>query len=237
MIEVVPGVYRMEKLLGAHAYLLLSDKGAVLVDSGIRADADKIIAQVAQVGHIPPIQSIVLTHFHGDHVGGAAKLSRQWGAQVMAHKEDAPFIARPSSIPAFSSPKQLINWMGANVVLRSQASKIERILEDGDEVEALDGCIIIHTPGHTAGSICLYQPDRQILFCGDAIFNVNPINQKPGMGLYLQRITLDNAQAIQSAKKLGALPVKVICFGHGEPIVEGAGKQMEQFITNIETSS
>ncbi len=84
--------------------------------------------------------------------------------------------------------------------------------------------------------MCLYQPDRQILFCGDALFNVNPLNQKPGMGLYLRPMTLDNAQALKSARKLGSLPIKVMCFGHGEPIVEGAREQMEKFITSLKVN-
>ena len=229
MKEVIPGVFMMEGLLGANVYLLLSNKGAVLVDSGIRADADKILAQVAQAGYSTSIKSILLTHFHGDHAGGAAKLSKLWGAQVMAHKEDAPFITQPASIPAFSGLKQLVNWIGANVALRSSC-KVDRLLEDGDRIDALDGSVIIHTPGHTAGSISLYQPERQILFCADAIFNQNPATQKPGMRLPLRLISVDNAQALQSVRKLASLPIKVICFGHGEPVVEGAREQIERLL-------
>jgi len=227
----------MEGLLGANVYLLISGRGAVLVDSGVRTDADKIIAQVSQAGKALTVNSIVITHFHGDHVGGAAKLANHWGAQVMADREDAPFIAKPASIPALSSLKQLVNWLGANLVLRSSPCKVEWILEDGDRIEALNGCVIIHTPGHTAGSMCLYQPERQILLCGDAIYNLNPLTQKRGMGQYLQPITLDNALALQSARKLASLPIKVICFGHGQPIVEGAGELMAQLVASIDSRS
>ncbi len=80
MKEIVPAVYMMEKLLGANVYLLPSEKRAVLVDSGVRSDADKIIAQVSQSGYASMVRSIAITHFHGDHVGGAAKLSRHFGA-------------------------------------------------------------------------------------------------------------------------------------------------------------
>jgi len=229
MKEVVPGVFMMDGLLGANVYLLQSGNGTVLVDSGMHADIDKILAQV---GYAQTVISIVLTHFHGDHVGGAAELSKQWGTPVMAHKDDAPFIIKPTSIPAFSGYKQLMSWVAANVVLRSPPCSISRQLEDGDKMDALDGCVIIHTPGHTLGSICLYQPERQILLCGDAIYNENPVTRKPGMGLYLRRITLDNAMALKSVRKLSRLPIKVLCFGHGEPIVEGAGEQIEKLLAN-----
>ncbi len=234
MKEVIPGVFMMERLMGANVYLLLSNNGAVVVDSGVRSDADRILAQVLQAGHIPPIKSIVITHFHGDHAGGAAKLSRQWGAQVLAHKEDASYIIRPSSIPAFSNIKLFVNWFGANVALRSLPCKVDQALEDGDKVDALDGCVVIHTPGHTAGSLCLYQPERQVLFCGDALININPVTQKNGLGLYLRPITLDNAQALQSVRRLASLPIKSMCFGHGEPIVEAEVEQLNRFLANYE---
>ncbi len=233
MKTVVPGVFIMEGSRGAHVYLLQSDTGAVLVDTGIAADANKILAQVSLAGIASSIHSIVITHFHGDHVGGAAKLAKQWGVEVMAHKQDATYITKPSSIPALSSPKQLVNWVGLNLVLRSAPCRVDRFLEDGDKIDALSGCIVIHTPGHTLGSICLYQPERQILFCGDAIFNENPATRKPGMGLYLRPLTLDNAQAAQSVRRLATLPVQVICFGHGEPIVGDAQEQMRLLIAGL----
>ncbi len=232
MKEVVSGVYIMERMRGANVYLLQSKHGATLVDSGIRSDADRIIAQISEMAGAPAINNIVITHFHGDHVGGAAKLAGYFSAQVMAHRLDAPYITKPSSIPAFSSIKQLVNWVGANVALRSLPCRVDRILEAGEEIDALDGCVVIHTPGHTAGSLCLYQPDRQILLCGDALFGMNPVTQKREMGLYLKPITLDNARALQSVRRLASLPIKVICFGHGEPIVEGVTQQMEHLLKN-----
>lgn len=234
MKEVVSGVYILERLQGANVYLLQSENGATLVDSGIRPDADRIIAQITEAGYASTINNIVITHFHGDHVGGAAKLASHYGVQVMAHKLDAPYISKPASIPAFSNIKQLVNWFGANLALRSSPCKVDRLLEAGDEIDALDGCTVIHAPGHTAGSLCLYQPERQILLCGDAIFGMNPLTQKPGMGLYLKPITLDNTQALQSLRRLASLPIKVICFGHGEPVVEGVAEQMKKLLENYQ---
>ncbi len=236
MREIVPDVFMMEGLRGANVYLLQSQNGAALVDSGIRADADRIVAQAAQARTASlNVRSIVITHFHGDHGGGAAKLSKHWNAQVVAHKLDALYISRPAAIPALSSFKQLVNWVGAEVVLRSPC-QVDQVVEDGDRIDALGGCVILHTPGHTPGSICLYQPERQILFCGDAIFTQNPLTLKRGMGLYLHFITLDNDQARESLRKLSRLPIKVLCCGHGEPMVEGVNEQMEKLLANYRTT-
>ncbi len=235
MKEVTPGVYMVEGMLGGNSYLLHSGDGAILVDCGLAADADRILSQVSQIGLTPPVHSIVLTHYHGDHAGGAANLAKQWGAQVMAHQEDTAYISRPASIPAFAGTKLFINWLGANVIFRYSACMVDRMLVDGDRVDALGGCIVIHTPGHTAGSLCLYQPERQILLCGDAIFNQNPVTRRGGMGIFARPIALDIRQAELSIRKLSSLPVKVLCFGHGKPIVEGAGDQIEQLLTKLKS--
>ncbi len=235
MKEVVHGLYMTEGLRGANAYLLHSSSGDVLVDCGLAHDIGKILPQIAQLGFTPSVNSIVLTHFHGDHVGGAAELSKQWGAQVLSHIDDAPYIEEPASIPAFSSSRHFINWLGANVIFRYAACKVERRLVDGDYIDALDRCMVIHTPGHTRGNICLYQPERQILLCGDAIFNQNPINRRPGMGIFARPIAQDISQAILSIQKLSELPIKVLCFGHGEPILDQAEDQIKTFLMKIKS--
>jgi glyoxylase-like metal-dependent hydrolase (beta-lactamase superfamily II) len=85
---------------------------------------------------------------------------------------------------------------------------------------------VIHVPGHTPGSISLYQPQRQILFCGDALFNANPLTGTPGLQLPLPAATVDDEQARASVCKLSALELRVLCCGHGEPILDGAGEQI-----------
>jgi glyoxylase-like metal-dependent hydrolase (beta-lactamase superfamily II) len=233
MREVVPGVYIMEGLLVGNVYLLQSDRGATLIDSGTPADVDRVIAQMSRGGDdTTNIHSIVITHMHGDHAGGAPKLSQYLGAQILAHREDAPYISRSAPIPAFASSAQLLNWFDNNVVLRHPPCRVDRLLEQGDKIDALGGCAIIHAPGHTAGSICLYQPDRQILFCGDALFNANPVTRKPGLRLPLRLVTMGNKQALETVRKIARLPIKVLCFGHGEPIVEGVEEQLEKLLAN-----
>ena len=234
MKEIVSGVYMMERLLVANVYLLQSDSGATLIDSGTIIDADRILAQISQAGYdASDICNIVITHMHGDHAGGAPKLSQYLDSQIMAHREDAPYISRTARIPAFASFKHLVNWLDSNVVLPHPPCKVTRLLEEGDKIDALGGCEIIHTPGHTAGSICLYQPDRQILFCGDALFNANPVTRKPGLSLPLRLVTMDNTQALQTVRKIARLPINALCFGHGEPIKVGVGEKLEKLVSNF----
>jgi glyoxylase-like metal-dependent hydrolase (beta-lactamase superfamily II) len=107
---------------------------------------------------------------------------------------------------------------------------VDRPLDDGEVIEPLGEMHVIHTPGHTPGSICLYQPQRRILFCGDALFNANPVTGRPKLQLPGPSVNVDSAQARQSVRKLSELPVDVLCPGHGEPILDGAGEQIRALL-------
>jgi glyoxylase-like metal-dependent hydrolase (beta-lactamase superfamily II) len=231
MRQIVPGVYLMEGLRGtsANVYLLASGEELTLVDSGLPGAADQIAAQLEEKGYpLSNLQAIVLTHSHGDHTGGAAELARRSGAQIMAHQDEVPYIEQTEPLPFGSLLKRLSNWLCDRLLFRRAPCKVDRALQDGDVIETLGGLQVIHTPGHTPGSIALYQPERRILFCGDAFFNRNPLTGRKGLQLSIPLFTLDVAQMRESARKLAALPVEVLCCGHGEPILKKAREEMQQ---------
>jgi glyoxylase-like metal-dependent hydrolase (beta-lactamase superfamily II) len=229
MRQIVPGVYLIEglRVTSANVYLLASGEELTLVDSGLPGAADQIAAQLQEKGYLlSNLQAIVLTHSHGGHTGGAAQLARRSGAQTMAHQDEVPYIEQTALLPFSSLLKRLSNWLGDRLLFKRAPCKVDRALQDGDVIETLGGLRVIHTPGHTPGSIALYQPERRILFCGDAFFNKNPLTGKKGLQLSIPLFTLDMAQMRESARKLAALPVEVLCFGHGELILEGAGDRL-----------
>jgi glyoxylase-like metal-dependent hydrolase (beta-lactamase superfamily II) len=157
-------------------------------------------------------------------------LARRSGAQVLAHRDEVPYIEQAKSLPTASLAQRLLNWLGDRILFRLSPCQVDRRVEDGDVIEGLGGTQVIHTPGHTPGSICLYQPERRILFCGDALFNANPITGRPGLRLPIRLVTVDNAQARDSVGKLSTLAVEVLCCGHGEPIMDGAGEKVRALL-------
>ena len=232
MRQIIPDVYLIEGLRGdsGNVYLLVSGEGLTLVDSGLAGAADRIVSQLGGAGcALSDLQAVVLTHFHSDHTGNAAELARRSGARVLAHRDEVPYIERTKPVPFASLFQRMLNWLGDRL-LKPVPCQVDQALQGGDVIEALGGLQVIHTPGHTPGSIALYQAERQILFCGDVLFNKNPLTGKEGLQLSLPLFTLDKAQARESARKLAGLPVDVLCFGHGEPILHGAGDRMQTLL-------
>jgi len=231
MREVVPDVYLIEGLRGANVYVLDSDDGGMLVDTGLTSDVPEIVAQLQKGEHSPnELRGIVLTHAHGDHTGGAAALAHRSGAQVIAHRDDAPLIEGTRPLQSGSFVARVLIWLGEHLLFRTPTCQVDRAVEDGDVIGALGGLEVVHTPGHTPGSICLYQASRRILFCGDALFNSSPMTGQPGLALPLRLVSADNAQARESVRRLSELAVDVLCCGHGEPILTGANRKIAALV-------
>ena len=105
------------------------------------------------------VKYIVITHCHGDHIAGVEELRKQTGAKVLIHRFDAEGL--------YKEEISLTYYIGMPKITLEADSRLddEDLIHIGNiEFE------IIHTPGHTAGSICLYSKKENMLFSGDTIF-------------------------------------------------------------------
>jgi glyoxylase-like metal-dependent hydrolase (beta-lactamase superfamily II) len=228
MKEIVPDVYLVEGLRSAHVYLLASEGGLTLIDTGTPGELGQIAAQLQEGGYaLPDIKAVVLTHCHSDHAGNLAALAARSGAQVLAHEKEVPYLERTASLPARSALRRAFVWL-TDRAFSSPPCKVDRALQDGDVIEALGGLRVVHAPGHTPGNMALYQPQRQILFCGDTLFNSVPLTRRQGIQAPPRFFSVDAQQAGSSAKALAELPIEVICFGHGDPILEGGQEKIRE---------
>jgi glyoxylase-like metal-dependent hydrolase (beta-lactamase superfamily II) len=141
------------------------DRGICLIDAGVSGSAGPILAMVRETGRYPgEVSTLVLTHSHPDHIGGALGIRRATECIVAAHPaegvwiEDTALQARERPIPGFST-------------LVEGPVRIDRLLSDGDRIEIGGGrsLAVIHTPGHSPGSISLFLDDEGVLISGDAI--------------------------------------------------------------------
>jgi glyoxylase-like metal-dependent hydrolase (beta-lactamase superfamily II) len=177
------------------AYVLLRGTEAAVVDTGRPGSAAAILEGLGALGASwSDVAHVVLTHNHADHAGGlAGVLEGAPGAIVYAGEADLPGV---------------------------QSSAALRAIGDGDEVLGLG---VFNTPGHTAGSISLFDTETGILVAGDAINGDNGLltGANPGFSE-----DLDAATA--SIAKLAALQPKVAAFGHGgAPIDSNVAAQLE----------
>ena len=234
MRQVVFGVDLLEGVEGCNAYLLSGPDGPTLVDTGLARQAEAIIGQLEEAGYaLSDLRAIVLTHCHADHAGNVAELAERSGAQVLAHRDEVPFVEGKATLPSASRLMRILSWLSErSSILREQPmfkaprGKVDRALVDGDVLDALGGLRAVHAPGHTPGTLCLYHAERRTLFCGDALFNANPLTGRPGLRFPLPMATTDIDQARESARMLSEMAVDVLCPGHGKPILEGADKKM-----------
>ena len=228
MKEILKGIYMMEKLSGCNVYLLKGDAGLILVDTGLREDGQKIVKQIEEAGFSPTeVKTIVLTHSHMDHAGSLAGLASVTGAEVAAHTDEKPYIEQKAGLPYKRFTKRLMMWLGNRILYGHKPAKVTKALKEGDDIPEAPGFRVIHTPGHTPGSICLYNEKERILICGDTLFNKNPFTGKPGLMLSLPAATVDMERVKESVKRLQQLELGAILFGHGRPILEEASSKLK----------
>jgi len=221
-MEIAHGIHRIENVRGANCYLLFTDAGAALVDTGMPGNEKKIFEYVRSTGTDPKrLEYIVLTHSDIDHSGSVAKLKGLTNAKVAIHEADAPRLA---------GEKRLKEVKGATGVLFGVMSpfmhftplKPDVLLKDSDRIL---GCTVIHTPGHTEGSISLYR-EKEAIFVGDALRT-----DSRGMSrLPSGSMTVNMEQAKESVRKISTFEYAVLLPGHGPPITQEASRVMADYV-------
>jgi glyoxylase-like metal-dependent hydrolase (beta-lactamase superfamily II) len=226
-MEIVPGVHTIDSLSMGRAYLAIDADHVTVIDTGLKGSAERVLRAVEAAGRKPQdVRQIVITHHHADHTGSLAELAERTGAQVMVHALDAPIVRGERPLPGPSSGG-LLKPLLASMARPAPAARVDRELADGDEIDALDGMRVVHTPGHTPGSICLYCPKRRLLFTGDAAANRFSLRGPVGW------FTEDKGQAKESLRKLAALDFEAAFFGHGRPIEKGAALQFRRLVEKL----
>lgn len=180
-------------VMEVNCYLIGDDSSgkAAVIDPG--GDEDKIISALDENGF--ELVYIILTHGHGDHIGGVEELREKTGAPVYIHRDDLSMIK--------DKRKNYSASMGMAVEFET-----DHFVADGDQLP-LGGLKleIIHTPGHSRGGICIKAD--QVLFTGDTLFS-NSIGRTDLYGG-------NHEQLVNSIKeKLMILSDEITVFpGHG----------------------
>jgi len=185
--------------------VLIDGTNPVLVDTGMGANQDRLLKSIHGFAKGRKVSRIVLTHRHFDHVGGAGEMSRSLNAKLLAHPSDAAVLRQGDA------------WQTLSVMFGAQGEALD-VTDIGAGATVDTGAhefTVLHTPGHTPGSISLYEERTGILISGDTVF-------ADGVGRWdLPSGDLDALK--RSVKMLAGLKVNDLYPGHG-PFVSGRGE-------------
>lgn len=189
-------------LLQTNCYLAVNDQNeAAIIDPG--AQPDKILRFVAERGLTPKM--IFLTHGHFDHMGAVDGILKTWDIPVYIHPLDEEITKTPSQNASMDFGESGITC------------RVSRLYEEGERVDLGEVSFsVLHTPGHTRGSVCLLTEgtkdggdSERVIFTGDTVFAGSVGRTDLYGGSY--------PQIAASAKKIAALEgdYRLLC-GHGE---------------------
>ncbi len=183
--------------LAANAYIA----GDVMIDCG--GDAEFILRYLSENGLIKKVRTLLLTHAHFDHAGAYFAL-QGIGAKVAIHADELEI--------AKSNP------MAYGTLLFTPVEP-DIVLKGGEVLDLGIKLKVIHTPGHSPGSVCYYDADRKWLFSGDTVFAGGGFGRVDFPGG-------DAAKLISSLKKLTELDVEVLYPGHDEVVEDNADREI-----------
>jgi glyoxylase-like metal-dependent hydrolase (beta-lactamase superfamily II) len=218
-MEVIPQVYQITSKYTN--VILIAEEELTLIDTGVRGSSSNIIKFVRSLGRsVEEITLIILTHNHLDHIGGLAELKKFTTAKVAIHKDDISGGGNNSPSSDFGVVRKLLHvppLSSLRPFVCISSNEVDIQLEGGEILSPLGGLKVIHTPGHTLGSISLFSPQRKLLIVGDTLRTWHGDIRLPP-----KLVSADLIQAIDSVKRIAQLDFDIICFGHGKPLIKGA---------------
>lgn len=143
-----------------NCYIVICEgsREAIVIDPGFdESDEEMVLGRVRELK--VAVKYIINTHGHADHISGNSKVKMETGAKIAIHAYDADMLLDPR--------KNLSMLIGSNIV----SPPPDIVLQDGDEILFGDLKIkVLHTPGHSPGSISLYLEEKGVIFTGDTLF-------------------------------------------------------------------
>ena len=182
---------------------------AIVVDPG--DNIPEILSRLQK--HGLTLRQIVVTHAHIDHVGGAAQLRKSTGAPVVMNQHDLGLLGMM---------EMQAGWLG---VPTPQVAPPDASAEDGLVIGlATLPAQVLHTPGHTPGSICLHFPDHHLLLAGDTLFagSIGRTDLPGGDGQQILRSLRERLLVLPDSTR--------VVPGHGPETTIGEERQSNPFL-------
>jgi glyoxylase-like metal-dependent hydrolase (beta-lactamase superfamily II) len=199
-----------------NAYLLKANQGYILIDTGLSMHWSRLEAELTAAGCLPNhLNLVIITHGDLDHVGNCAELQKKYHARIAIHAGDVEMVR--TGIPLKRKTKslrgklfRLLRTIGKSAMPKPPTFEPDIVLKDGQELSEYGlSAHVLHTPGHTKGSIAIVTNDGR-LFCGDTIQN----RTKPDITPYIE----NEQELYRSISELKKIKAHTIYPGHGRSL-------------------
>lgn len=210
-MEIVPGVHQV-RMMGADSFLIAEER-LTLIDAGMVGSRLMLERYLRRIGRrIDELERIICTHGHPDHIGGVSELVRdREDVSVLIHPDDLAGLRLPlREALAPTEDRAIRRGRIIQYLTRTPADAVT--IDDGAVLPMLGGLRVVHTPGHTPGSICLYAPRHRLVFTGDVLQVI-----RGGLTYASAFFSHDHAGARASIERLAALDVETIALSHYPP--------------------
>ena len=207
-----------------HPTLIWNDSDIILIDAGLPGQSELIREAVEEAGvSFDRVNKIIITHQDPDHIGGLSAIVKDSPIkiEVLSHEIEKPYI-QGELAPLKMTPERkkqqevMLSKLPEEKrkeienLFSSLAVKVDKTIEDGEELPFCGGIQVIFTPGHTTGHICLYLKKYKTLVAGDAMNVIDGELSGPN-----PQFTYNMKEAVNSLKKLSKYDINsVICY-HG----------------------
>ena len=227
-MELAPNLRRIGSDL-VNCYLVEEDGAITVIDAGLPGHWTELTAELGQMGRsLDDVRGVVLTHGDTDHVGFAERLRREHGVPIFVHEHDAARargeIKKPNTGWGPIKVGSLLRFLwysGRHGGLRIPPVAEVATFTDDATLDLPGSPRIIHSPGHTPGSVAVHVPAVDALFVGDALTTGNVLTGERGPRP--APFTLEPEIALASLAKLEGVQATWVLPGHGAPWRGGVG--------------
>jgi glyoxylase-like metal-dependent hydrolase (beta-lactamase superfamily II) len=224
MLEITMNMLGVESKI--FPTIIWDDNNMILFDAGLPGAVNIIKDEITKAGlSFDKINEIIVTHTDIDHIGGIPDIQGvlDHKVYVLAHKDDKPFIEGEKRFSKIT-PERMAQLQEKIMNMPEEKGKVmlemlqnppktnvDKVLDDGTELPYCGGIVVVHTPGHTPGHICLYLKKSKILIAGDELHIVDGELRGP-----YPHNTPDMESAIDSIKKFSNYDIeKIVCYHSG----------------------
>lgn len=227
MKEIMTGItWLLGQGLDCNVFIIESNNNSLLIDSGLGGEMTQSfgfhknsVNELKKAINLKNVKQVFVTHGHIDHVGGVMTLQSKLDLEVITSEIEAQHLKVGDS--SYIEP-----FLGS----KCPSVTVSREVNEGTFLDVGDfSFMVLHTPGHTHGSVSLWDEQNQILISGDTVFPQGSFGRT-------DLRTGDSKDLIASLERLSNLNVKILLPGHMPPLISSSDSTMKSIKESLQNA-